>query len=97
MAQSVNIWGVKASSNTATGVPVAGQVGLGDDAPRGLEVRHEVAADAAGVEAEVSLAAVPGLGQLSEGAGEGGPPVVVLQKVASELHLKVRNHGEGPY
>ena len=25
-----------------------------------------------------------------------GSPVV-LQKVASELHLKVRNHGEGPY
>ena len=23
--------------------------------------------------------------------------VVVLQKVASELHPKVRNHGEGPY
>ena len=22
---------------------------------------------------------------------------LVLQKVASELHLKVRNHGEGPY
>ena len=24
-------------------------------------------------------------------------PGLVLQKVASELHLKVRNHGEGPY
>ena len=23
--------------------------------------------------------------------------LVVLQKVASELHPKVRNHGEGPY
>ena len=23
--------------------------------------------------------------------------VLVLQKVASELHPKVRNHGEGPY
>ena len=23
--------------------------------------------------------------------------VIVLQKVASELHPKVRNHGEGPY
>ena len=25
------------------------------------------------------------------------PYEVVLQKVASELHPKVRNHGEGPY
>ena len=24
-------------------------------------------------------------------------PALVLQKVASELHPKVRNHGEGPY
>ena len=31
--------------------------------------------------------------------GEAGPgdQVLVLQKVASELHPKVRNHGEGPY
>ena len=28
-------------------------------------------------------------------SAEGSP--VVLQKVASELHPKVRNHGEGPY
>ena len=26
-----------------------------------------------------------------------GGPEVVLQKVASELHPKVPNHGEGPY
>ena len=26
-----------------------------------------------------------------------GGMVLVLQKVASELHPKVRNHGEGPY
>ena len=25
------------------------------------------------------------------------PPPLVLQKVASKLHPKVRNHGEGPY
>ena len=43
------------------------------------------------------------------GAGAGAPGVpgsggwgtwggdIVLQKVASELHPKVRNHGEGPY
>ena len=29
--------------------------------------------------------------------GHGGGCSIVLQKVASELHLKVRNHGEGPY
>ena len=26
-----------------------------------------------------------------------GEQLLVLQKVASELHPKVRNHGEGPY
>ena len=33
----------------------------------------------------------------SASASVGGGGVVVLQKVASELHPKVRNHGEGPY
>ena len=75
-------------------MPVAGQVGLGDDAPRGLEVRHEVAADAAGVEAEVSLAAVPGLGQLSEGAGEGGPRVGVAFSASKS---SIRSKFEGSY
>ena len=36
-------------------------------------------------------------GTVSIFAIEPSAQTVVLQKVASELHLKVRNHGEGPY
>ena len=36
-------------------------------------------------------------GSLWTGGGGGCGSVSVLQKVASEDDLKVRNHGEGPY
>ena len=57
------------------------------------------AASGAGDEALVARLLEDGadcnLGDTWTGAEDGSP--VVLQKVASELHPKVRNHGEGPY
>ena len=50
-----------------------------------------------------TLPAVPSLGRHDEDAvgeaeeAEAAENEVVPQKVASELHPKVRNHGEGPY
>ena len=63
------------------------------------------AAGAQGIQGILQLAAIAGIGILGAGGFALGlllsqgdqVKVLVLQKVASELHPKVRNHGEGPY
>ena len=39
----------------------------------------------------------PAAAEHEDGGGEGAVLALVLQKVACELHPKVRNHKEGPY
>ena len=48
-----------------------------------------------GLGADTTAFTVTGLSQYHRYAFQ--VPSLVLQKVASELHPKVRNHGEGPY
>ena len=65
----------------------------------------QVDAGAQGIQGILQLAAIAGIGILGAGGFALGlllsqgdqVKVLVLQKVASELHPKVRNHGEGPY
>ena len=49
------------------------------------------------IQVAVGSGAVWGLGANREFFYRCGLYIIVPQKVASELHPKVRNHGEGPY
>ena len=76
--------GEQQGEDLEVGHPVL-QPGLGDDPVRGLQ-------HVAGVQVVVVRVAVPrNMSTYINGLQ------LVLQIVASELHPKVRNHGEGPY
>ena len=62
----------------------------------GLCVLHHLAGAGGGC-IEAGLLGEGGHGVLRVVTAAVGHLGVVLQKVASELHPKVRNHGEGPY
>ena len=64
----------------------AGLGGWGPEEPGGEQPAQEVEEVEAEEDSDGEEVGVPG-----------GGLVLVLQKVPSELHPKVRNHGEGPY